>query len=55
MTISERYRLKALASERFARDAPDSATRDAWVEIGIEWHALACRAAEMAVYDHRLK
>jgi len=44
--ISERYRLKALASEGFARDAADSATRDAWTEIAIEWHALANRVAE---------
>ena len=46
INISEKYRLKALASEGFARDATDSATGDAWAEIAIEWHALANRAAQ---------
>jgi hypothetical protein len=44
--IVEKYRLKALASEGLARDATDRATREAWSEIAIEWHALANRAAE---------
>jgi hypothetical protein len=42
--IPEKYRLKALVSERFARAATDPATRAAWEEIAIEWHALANRA-----------
>jgi hypothetical protein len=42
--IPEKYRLKAIASERSAKDATDSATRSAWEEIAIEWHALANRA-----------
>ena len=42
----ERYRLKAFASEGFARGATDSATREAWTEIAIEWHALAHRVAQ---------
>jgi hypothetical protein len=46
INISERYRSKALASEVFARDATDSATRAAWAEIAIEWHALANRVAQ---------
>jgi hypothetical protein len=45
INIPEKYRLKALASERFAKDAPDPATRAAWEEIAIEWHALSNRAA----------
>jgi hypothetical protein len=43
--ISEKYRLKALACEQFAKDAVDTATRSAWTEIAIEWHALASRTA----------
>jgi hypothetical protein len=43
---SDRYRLKALASEQFSRDAKDAATRAAWMEIAIEWHALSNRAAQ---------
>jgi hypothetical protein len=43
--ISEGYRAKALASEACARSATDSATRDAWTDIAIEWHALANRIA----------
>ena len=42
---SERYRLKALACERFSRDASDQATRVAWAEIALEWRALADRVA----------
>lgn len=44
--IPEKYRHKALACEGFARNATDPATRDAWVEIAIEWHALAHRASD---------
>lgn len=43
--ISEKYRLKALVCEQFAKDATDTATRSAWTEIAIEWHALASRTA----------
>jgi hypothetical protein len=43
--ISEGYRAKALASEASARAAIDSAIRDAWTDIAIEWHALANRTA----------
>jgi hypothetical protein len=46
INIPEKYRLKALASERFAKEAPDAGTRVAWEEIAIEWHALANRAAQ---------
>jgi hypothetical protein len=44
-TTSDRYRLKALASEQFSRDATDAATSAAWSEIAIEWHVLSNRAA----------
>ena len=43
---SETYRLKALASEQFSRDATDAATSAAWTEIAIEWYALSSRAAQ---------
>jgi hypothetical protein len=43
--ISEAYRAKALASEAWARSAVDSAIKNAWIEIAIEWHALAARTA----------
>jgi hypothetical protein len=46
ISISERFRFRALASEVFARDATDSAIKDAWTEIAIEWHALANRIAQ---------
>ena len=45
INIAEKYRLKALASEQCANTATDAETRDAWVEIAIEWHALAARVA----------
>lgn len=44
--IPEKYRHKALVCEGLARNATDHATRDAWVEIAIEWHALAHRASD---------
>jgi hypothetical protein len=46
--LSQKYRLKALASEQSAREADDGAIRAAWIEIGIEWHALASRTAQEA-------
>jgi len=42
-TTSDRYRLKALGSEQFSRDATDAATSAAWSEIAIEWHV--CHSA----------
>ena len=42
---AEKYRLKALACEKLGREATDHETRIAWVEIAIEWHALASRMA----------
>jgi hypothetical protein len=44
--LSEKYRLKALASEQLSRDAPNPAIKAAWAEIAIEWHALANRIAQ---------
>jgi tRNA U34 5-methylaminomethyl-2-thiouridine-forming methyltransferase MnmC len=49
ISISERYRLKALACEQFSLDATDCAIKTAWTEIAIEWHALSNRVAR--VYD----
>jgi len=42
---AEKYRLKALACEKLGREATDADTRAAWVEIAIEWHALASRTS----------
>lgn len=46
INIPEKYRPKALASEHFAKEAPDAATKVAWEEIAIEWYTLANRAAQ---------
>ena len=43
--LSERYRAKALAAEECAKTASDPATKLAWTEIAIEWHALATKTA----------
>jgi hypothetical protein len=43
--LSARYRAKALAAEESAKTAPDQATKVAWTEIAIEWHALATKTA----------
>jgi hypothetical protein len=41
---AEIYRLRALVSERLARDATDKAIQAAWNEIAIEWHVLSSLA-----------
>ena len=46
MKISEKYRSKALACEKLAREVQNYDFKCAWTEIAIEWHALACRRAE---------
>ena len=46
INIPGKYRHKALACEGLARNATDPATREAWAEIAIEWHALANRASD---------
>jgi hypothetical protein len=43
--LSEKYRVKALSAEEAAKIAPDQATKIAWTEIAIEWHALAAKTA----------
>jgi hypothetical protein len=43
--LSAKYRAKALAVEESAKIAPDQATKIAWTEIAIEWHALATKTA----------
>ena len=55
MKISEKYRAKALASEKLAREALNNDLKAAWQEIAIEWHALACRAAQLAGEDLELE
>jgi len=49
VSVSERYRLKALACEQLSLDATDPAIKVAWTEIAIEWHTLSNRVAR--VYD----
>jgi hypothetical protein len=44
--ISEKYRFKALVSEKLSRDAIDFDIKSAWSDIAIEWHTLASRTAE---------
>jgi hypothetical protein len=46
MKISKKYRSKALACEKFGREATDCDIKCAWEEIAIEWHCLANRTAE---------
>jgi hypothetical protein len=52
--LSVRYRLKALAAEECAKTAPDPATKLAWTEIAIEWHALAAKTAVGVAKDAEL-
>jgi hypothetical protein len=42
---SRLFRLKAIACERRAIEAPDSSTKQVWVELAIEWHAISARVA----------
>jgi hypothetical protein len=49
--ISEKYRFKALVSEKLSRDASDCDIKTAWSDIAIEWHTLAFRAAEHSSHD----
>ncbi len=50
--VPEKYRLKALACELFARNATDADIRAAWEEIAIEWHALASRVEQESGKSH---
>jgi hypothetical protein len=52
MEISEKYRSKALACEKLAREVPNQDFKHAWEDIAIEWHALAGRRAQ-EVSQHR--
>ena len=42
--LSERYRQKAIASEKLGLQATDPAIKYAWAEIATAWHALAAAA-----------
>jgi hypothetical protein len=46
MKISDKYRDKALACEKLAREVQNYDFKCAWTEIAIEWHALAARRAQ---------
>jgi hypothetical protein len=53
--ISEKYRFKALVSEKLSRDATDFDIKSAWSDIAIEWHALANRTGPDAGRDRLLE
>ena len=55
MRISEKYRIKALACEKLAKDAKDYDMRCAWTEIAMEWHCLASRTAQETSLDRELE
>jgi hypothetical protein len=55
MTLSYKYRSKALACEKLGREAFYPHIKFAWAEIAIEWHALANRVAEDASMDYDLQ
>jgi hypothetical protein len=55
MTISEKYRSKALACEKLADEVPNRDFKSAWTEIAIEWHALASRRAQEVGQDRELE
>jgi hypothetical protein len=55
MKISEKYRSKALACEKLAREVTNQDFKCAWTEIAIEWHALAGRRAQEVGQDHELE
>jgi hypothetical protein len=46
MSISEKYRLRALSCENLGHIATDFDIQCAWSDIAIEWHALANRMAQ---------
>jgi hypothetical protein len=45
-SLTQTYRLRALASEERAREAPDSVIRKNWQDLANEWHLLANLIAE---------
>jgi hypothetical protein len=55
MKISEKYRGKALACEKLAREVPNYDFKCAWTEIAVEWHALAFRRAQEVSQDRKLE
>jgi hypothetical protein len=44
--LSEKYRLRAAACEKLAREETDPRIKLAWADIAIEWHALAFRVIQ---------
>ena len=44
---SSTYRLRALASERHAREASDLAVKKEWEDLAMQWHLIAHIAAEL--------
>jgi hypothetical protein len=52
--LSQKYRLKALVSEKLSRDATNPELKNGWSEIAIEWHALASRIVQETL-DYELE
>jgi hypothetical protein len=44
---STSYRLRALASEQRARNAPDRAIKREWEDLAMQWHLVAHAAAAL--------
>jgi hypothetical protein len=53
--ISDKYRFKALVSEKLSRDAADFDIKGAWSDIAVEWHTLANRTAELPIQNRKIE
>jgi hypothetical protein len=47
VATSTTYRLRALASEQRARNAPDRAIKREWEDLAMQWHLVAHAAATL--------
>jgi hypothetical protein len=45
--LSQKYRLNAIGCERQAKRASNQATEQRWLELAVQWHSMADRAAKM--------
>jgi hypothetical protein len=52
---SEKLRLKALFSERRARESTDERSKRDWEELAIQWHTMANLVADATRENFRLK
>ena len=56
LSLSDKFRTKAVECERRANEAEDISLRAAWIEVANEWHLLAgMAAAERSVRDSQLE